>query len=386
MKGRHVYGRWFLALIVVLCLASGVAAVGITIPFVYKWEFSPGMGQKVDYTVINSYDFPITVAIQLGGTLRQYGTATVTSIDLPARGSGSFSVTLKLPQGLPAGEHRLEITALEQPQSGKTLSASTAVSVYLQVSVPYEGKFLRAKLEMPAVEENGSIVADVTVDNLGTEAVNDVAASITLFDKDVEVGALQTNHAPIPARGSTKVSGSTPNTLKPGVYRAEALVRGDENTTTAGTTFVVGTRDVRLISITKDLIAGQINPVSFTLLNRWNLPFDNVRATVFAGNDPRGSWKATGPEFSLQPWQPFGNEFFMKVPETVPPGTYPGLVDVMFLGQTKTFETQFTVRSAPTVEAPATNPTLLVSRIALFLLIIVTIMIYLRMRRREHRG
>jgi len=369
------------ALCAALLVAPAALGVGISVPEVYKWEFTPNFETRMEFRVYNSHPTDVRVAIQLGNTLAPYANVSETMLDLTPSGQGTFFVYLKAPASLPSGDNRLDITAIEQAPPGKTISASTAVTVYLQLTVPYEGKFLRARLNVPSVSENSSVQAMVHVENLGTQDIGDAYADVTISNGGKEVASGQTDHLPLSAKSGVTLRATLTDALAPGPYDAHAFVHGDENQTETRASFIVGKKDVELLHISRQLVAGQVNAVQFSLRNRWNTALNQVRPTIYAGPVPRTAWRAVGPELTLYPLKDERFEYYMNVPN-IQPGIYPGIVEVTFEGETKTWPVQFEVVPPPVVEAPAASAPGIPS-IRLLLTGIFIVLVVLLLRRKE---
>jgi hypothetical protein len=267
------------------------------------------------------------------------------------------------------------------------LTATTAVTAYLQITKPYTGRWLTAKLYVPSTsKENEPLSPQVTIENLGDEEAPDVYADVTFYDGNTSVGKVQTSRMPIAARGTGTVSALWDNRLTPGVYRADAVVYGGQNNVTADADFFVGTLDVELLNITKVLQVGHVNPLVFTLQNRWNNALRGVRAVFMVGPNVTDGWRTAGPEFTLYPWEPVTQEYYMNIPPVIKPGKYPGVLELTFAGGTKKFALEFDIipDGSAVIESPAkvsgiTN----VVRLSFILLLVIIAIIYYRQRRKE---
>ena len=117
---------------VLLALAislPAVLAIGITVPRFYKLDFVPGFEMTEHFYTFNSHDTRMFVDVSLGNDLATYSNASVATLDLVPLGVGEFDVHIKLPDSLPPGPHRVDITVKERPPTGGLMSASTAATV-----------------------------------------------------------------------------------------------------------------------------------------------------------------------------------------------------------------------------------------------------------------
>ena len=384
--GLDVATNISLLLVVTVILASTAHAVGITVPKVYKWDFTPNFEKQVGFHIYNSFDHPQRVVITLSGPLLAYGNVTPSEIVLDPNGVGDIVVSLKLPADIPPGEQVLWITATEATPEGGGISAVTAVRVFLQVTKPYTGKYLKATLEVPSITENETVRPVLTLENLGTDDVPDAYGTIVVQDAQTNrsAGTTQTNHTSLNAHSKAVLPAELPNILKAGVYGATATAYGGDNSATASTRFTVGAMDVNLISVSDTFVIGKVNPVDFTIMNRWNANINNVKVTIFIGDDKR-NWRAAGPDLLLYPWQETQGEYFVSISPDAPPGTYPGYVELSFAGKTRRFPQTFRLKAAGAeLESPATaNPLLNIARLSFVLLFIVIIFLYMRQRKKE---
>ncbi len=374
-------------IIILLVLCPSALAIGISVPDKYKFDFEPGLEKRAEFRVYNSHNMPIKVAIQLGGDLLPYATQDKTEMLLDPKGAGTFFVRLTLPDELPMGEHRLDITAVEQPPPGITMSANAAVSVYLQFSVPYEGKYLRASLDVPSLPEGEPLRPKVTVENLGSETVDDVYADVTVLNDDDPIGTISTNHAVLVPKQMIELTNVWNINLTPGQYKAIAVVHGGDNEVTATDEFVVGIKDIDLVAITKDVYAGVVNPVSFSLISRWNSPLTKVRVRIVGGLTETLNFETNGPDFPLYPFRETQHEFYMKVPD-IPEGEYPGMLEAFYEGEYKNWTFMFNVHQDAELQAAARSGKLSLWGVRLLMLavLVVIILLYLRRKKEENNG
>lgn len=390
--GLGVFTRIPLLLVIALSLTGTACAVGISIPMEYKWDFSPNFEKEIGYHVYNSFAHPQRVIMTLSGPLAQYGTVTPDDFEIGSRGVESIVVTLKLPADIPSGEQKLYITATEAAPKGATgMSGVSAVRVFMQVTKPYVGKYLKATMEIPSTIENETLRPTINVENLGTENVPDAYARIVFHDAqtNLSVGTSDTDHAPVNFHDSAILRSEWPNTLKPGLYEGTATVYGGDTIAETTAKFTVGELEVDLVAVNDTFVTGQVNPVDFILMNRWNAMIMGVKTTIWIG-DNTTYWRAAGPDLLLYPWQETHGQYFVVIPAGARPGTYPGYVEITFAGKTKQYPKTFTVTAGAAVgvaelQAPA-KPVVNTVRLLFVLMFAVILFLYLRRRKKEQVG
>lgn len=382
MQAR-LFKRIGILILLTVLLAAAVTAVGISIPKQYRWDFQPGLEKKVQFNVYNSYMRTAVVELLPEGDLLEYGNISARQLTLGPKQVIPIYAWFKLPDSLPPGHHRLQFSVREMPSPGVWLTATAAVTVYIGVDVPYPGKYLTADIKVPPASVNETVVADVIANNLGTDTISDVYADVGFNDKDKTLASVTTTHAPVNGRGETHLRAEWNGNPPAGIYTANATVYWDGNVSKTQTAFIVGEKDIDLVDITKTLIAGQVNPVRFTLLNKWNEQINDVLIIIHAGTDPRFEWKAQGPPFTIYPWKTASDEYFMNVPETKLT-TIDGHAEIRFGGNTKTVPLTFTITPAAETQSPAVSPTLWTVRLVFLLLLGVILFLYLKRRRREN--
>jgi hypothetical protein len=90
----------------------------------------------------------------------------------------------------------------------------------------------------------------------------------------------------------------------------------------------------------------------------------------------------------MLPWQNVTTEYFMNVPP-VSPGTYPGIVELQYAGETKRIDVQFNVRALSDAElqtpaaAKAANVSVTLVRLLILAVVIIIIFLYWRRRKKE---
>ena len=150
-------------------MISNVFALGIT-PARTTFDFSPGMSQTVDFSVLNSEHKELNLVIYAKGELADYISLKENSAVLSAQQeSRQFSYTLDLPNDLSPGLHTADVIALslpgKSPSSEAYVGAAIAVVTQVYVYVPYPYKYAEADLNIVNAEVGGEAVLIMPVVN-----------------------------------------------------------------------------------------------------------------------------------------------------------------------------------------------------------------------------
>lgn len=205
----------------------------------------------------------------------------------------SFKAYLNLPEDekeIGPGKHCAGVGANEMADesvSGNSISTRTSAKGWVCVRVLYNGKYVEAKLHISNANEGETLHPEVSVSSWGKEDIKGVYATIMIYDANgSEIKSITTTSEPLPSQGNAVLRGILPTKdMKPGDYKAKAMVYYDGETAKAGERgFKIGTLNVIIIDHTKEIIKNKISRFEIKVESKWNNRIDEVYARIIIGN------------------------------------------------------------------------------------------------------
>lgn len=271
--------------ILILSSTILVNAIGIGPPRI-KIDFQPGLKQDIEYYIVNTENMPINVEIYAKGDLKDYIAFDETSFKLYSGGTKTIIAHLTLPEKIDKpGTNVVKIGALASPITAKaaTVAAKAGVESQLLIEVPYEGKYLSANIVVEDVKVGEIAELIVKISNLGKEDIASVSAVINIYDLDNnKIDTVLTDKKELKAGESSELKAQLDTKdVKPGTYKAAALVDYDGNKKEVSTTFNVGDVLIEIIDLkTKDFSPGAIARFSLEVESKWNKLITSVYAVI----------------------------------------------------------------------------------------------------------
>ena len=138
-------GMMFLLVVIMLVLlASGVAALGVT-PARTTVDFEPGLTQTISFDILNSENKDINLVLAVQGELKNYVQVHENQVAMTQNeGSRSVSYTVVLPSSLEPGDHKAEIVAAKCMGCGICASECPARAIQLN---HFEAKHFNSMLD-----------------------------------------------------------------------------------------------------------------------------------------------------------------------------------------------------------------------------------------------
>jgi hypothetical protein len=146
--------------------------------------------------------------------------------------------------------------------------------------VPYEGKYVEAKLIIPQFEKGRSSNFGVEVANLGSDEINDIQAVIDIYGPlNNKIRTLTSSSSALKLKERKKIIIDWLPDLNNGNYMAVATILYDSKNTKTEKPFTIGSLELDISSISvENFKLGGIARFDIFVSNNWNLPIENVFA------------------------------------------------------------------------------------------------------------
>ncbi len=223
-------------------------------------------------------------------------------------GGGGFRAYLSLPAETELkGKRRLLIGVREKPDDKTTSMVSTlvAIQIPIYVNVPYPGKYAKAGVSVPDVNEKEPIILHASIENLGNEEI-DVNMNVETFSGSNNVEKLFLGEKHLEVHEVYTFEKRLDNKIYvPGFYKAVASADyGGEDVATAETEFRVGRLFVNLTNYTKRFLVNKVNRFNIEATSLWNNNIDAIYGSIEI-YDKKGNLKDTlkTPMGEVGPWR-----------------------------------------------------------------------------------
>lgn len=297
---------FFLVLPSVSSISLRGSTVGETI------NFKPDLTKKYSWTVGSTSGEQVDVQVSKSGKFSEYISLSDTLIkDLTPGESTSFSATFNLPSKVPdfePGKYRNKICVKEVKSGGKeVMSATTSTCAAISIRLLHSGKYVSVDLKSPNVNAGEKVPFKVIVHNLGKENIQNVGATLTIFEKGVKIGTLSTDEVSLASkeRKTLNATLSTSN-YNQGKYQVMATVNYDGRTKKVNSSFKVGKLGVDILNWTKKVKTGKINEFKIQVESKWNTKIDSIHAEVLV-EAPNSSGNIASFKTSPASLEPFRN-------------------------------------------------------------------------------
>ncbi len=276
--------KFILLIIVFLVLVNQTHALGIA-PSHFDVIFEPGLEKTIQLKVMNNAHKDFDAVVYAEGALAEYITIENPTIKLSKEDDSKIILyKVMLPPSLEKqGLHEAKIVVREIPKEtkgGTTVTANLAVASKLNVMVPYKGKYAETKLFVTNFKENEESNFAVEVKNLGTQDIIEAYAIINIYDPaNNKVATVTSNKASIKSKDNELLIAKWKPDLKPGNYRAVAILMYDNLNTKDEKPFSIGTMFLDINSITiNNFKLGGIAKFDILVENEWNEEIPGIYA------------------------------------------------------------------------------------------------------------
>ena len=375
MQRKGVMGA-ALALIAVFAFVRPALGIGIS---------HDGIPRPIVYVPGDTYTFPFSVSdygydatLSVDGDWAQY--ATMSEITMPRPGVKEFSVTIDPPDSPDTpGIHIVYVGAMEKKPPGAGVGAIAKVQKAIMFKVLFPHKALSAQLVASDANVGEASLMQVSVTSETLQTLRAVRALVEVQDLSGNtVGSAQTEMVSLQL-GETRVLTAPFSTadLRPATYVALATVTYDENVTSAEDSFRVGTLQVAILNVTKNITAGAIAPFSIEIESGWNDPIASLYGELFL----LGAQAMKTP--TLDTLAPFGKASLSGYVDAtaLEPGGYNATIVVHF-GENSTAANSNLEVLAPSKPAAAVGISI-ATVFGAFSVVVIVILAYLLLNRRK---
>lgn len=269
MKNKLIIG------IVILLLLPIVNALGIA-PGRTTLNFESNLEKIVTVRVINNENKNFNSIIYVSGELKDYITISTDSLSFNENeNEKTFTYTVSLPEKLSEpGLHKSEVivreVSIDESGEGLNIGALVAVATQLYVHVPFPGKFLKIQLQVKEAKPGEIVKFFIPVTSLGEEDTT-AKARIHIYDNNKQIVRIESIEKIIKTKERTEFVIDWKADVRPGTYRAVAVVEYDGKTASAESQFLVGDFFLKVLDISvKDFTLGEIAKFSILVENIGN--------------------------------------------------------------------------------------------------------------------
>ncbi|MFH0870131.1 MAG: hypothetical protein V1866_03680 [archaeon] len=279
VMNKRTYGSAasVLSLLIIALLLIPFSAAFAVSPAAKTVDFTPNKTVTIDFDVINSEGAELELGVGVSGELASY-----IFIDKPSLSFNSselrksFKVMISMPSELEPGFRQAIIRiSPESSYSGDMFSVRISPEIPIRVRVPFPSLYVVPSLAVLQVDEGTSVPVFIEFDNLGSEDAIDAGGLIKAYSLDGGLLAeARTNRQTILKNSFAKTRAMLPP-MRKGAYRlgAEAEYAGIRKLLEMN--FSLGKPILRARELSsRELVAGEINKLSFMVVSDWNLPFD----------------------------------------------------------------------------------------------------------------
>lgn len=371
-----------LCLFFILVISPAVASIGISsIPYPKLYFFEPNMELVLN---MKCFEYTDDCEPYVTGEFSEY--AVISDFREAGQNEKSFKVTIKMPAEIKTpGKHELYIgvTDIEKRVSAG-ISVITKVRKVVNFMVLYETKYAKVSFSAPNINENETAMFMFEVSNFGKPELMLVYGKVDIFNNmGQKVGSTQSKSTIIKSTKTKSLSAEWDSYgAVPGEYAAVGTLLYDGNKKVINQTFLIGTKDIKILDYTRNFEAGKISRMDIDVRNKWNGPINEMYAAV----------KILEKEFKtptvlLNAFQSNTLTGYLDT-TNIEPGIYPAEIIVYFDGNQKKEDGKINITAKEEIRLPIKigfNPTtiLILSVVALIILAIINIIVTLRERKKK---
>ena len=275
----------------ILLVMPDVLALGIT-PGRTTFEYEPGQTKEIDFTVINSENRDVDIAVLVQGDLNQSISVSEVSFTLKAGESKTLRYEINIPSDLSPGQHLSEVVALQLPGKSPTseafIGAAVGVATQISIFVPFPGKYAEAGFNIIGPDDGGKVTFAIPILSRGDLDLARVRGTVDIFSSlNEKIETISTNEIGILSKQRGEIVAEWDSSeFPPGPYRAVANIIYDEQVLTLENEFTVGRRALEVQNIeVNDFFLGDIAKFEILVENKWNNPIKGAFAEMFVYNN-----------------------------------------------------------------------------------------------------
>lgn len=295
--------KYIVLLILIIFLSNFVFSIGLA-PSKYRMEVQPNNQYIIMYSVMGVSNFePIVGSDPL---LKKY--IKVGEITTDERGVHHFPIIFDFPNEIDKQGHQsVSVTVKQKPlhekRRGQIISGLTAVEGRIELDIPYKGLYAEMYVDVYNANQGEEVEFDIIMKNFGQEGISVSYVEIEIYKKDKKIKTLKSNKVNIPISKSHEfVEYLTTEDLKPGIYTAKITGYYDNKKREEEITFKIGTLDVLITNITKELYVNETNEFFIQIESLWNNNIEKVYADIKIIKDDKIVKEFPTPNYDLKPW------------------------------------------------------------------------------------
>ena len=340
----------FILILIVLFLIINIkeADAFLVSPSKIEFDFQPNQEVSSDFIVFNRRNTTLNAIIFAEGYLNNSFKLSKDSVRLLPEQGEIVNFKIDFPNDIKPGIHQHKIIVVETfKQTGSGIGAKIALGIIVNIKKPYPGKYLETQLKATDVKVDEPVEFIVTASNFGLEDLENVQATIDIFDSDdKKIGSVKTDSKKILSKQGEELK-ATWNSLgnKAAVYTAKAIISYDGLTTEATTLFRLGDILIEILNITNtEIEKDTIDSVNVEIQSKWNGEIRDIHAELDVKDiNKKVIMSSKSETIDLGPWQTANLQIYIDA-HNVEKGDYEGNVVIFYEGRTTEKEFIVTVK------------------------------------------
>ncbi len=290
-----------------LVAIPAVFAIGLS-PSPIHIEYQPGKEEEFTFSIMNNQGNEVYAHLYASGEYASLLTFKETIIKIPAYQAYEVKAKIRFPEAiLTPGPQHIKIGVIEEPADNiqaQGVIPKAGVETKLKFAVPYPGKYLQLRLEVPSVNAGERLPVQLFIKSYGKETVERLSGSIALEAAQQVLKTIPVSlHEILPDEERSFQDFVKTEDMPAGDYMATGIFAYDRFQGFASTDFRIGTLYVNLTNFTKTFERDTVAQLDLHIASRWNENIDDVYATIEIMQDGRGVASMQTPGVSLNPWQ-----------------------------------------------------------------------------------
>lgn len=278
-KAKKIF-IYSLYLLLVVILAPAAVSIGISSePLPRLYFFKPNMELTIS---MKCFDYTDDCEPYAEGKFSE--NVVFSSLKETGQNEKGFTAAIKMPQDIGApGEHKLYIGVTDiDKRSSSGISVITKVRKVLRFMALYDEKYADVSFSAPNINENEKEAFLFDVSNFGKDDLVLVYGEVDVFNSQGEkVGSAKSGSTGIKSTESAAIKAEWDSKgIKSGQYTAAGRLFYDGNEKLMNQTFLIGTKDVEIISHTMDFEESRISRMDINVRNTWNGPINELYGVV----------------------------------------------------------------------------------------------------------
>jgi hypothetical protein len=307
--------KTFLTLLFVfafLIVSLQAHAIGVRNCGPFYYDYAPYKTIDIAYEIVRAEHYDI----EIEGPFAEF-------YDVQKEGS-ILTGLITLPPGFDEpGTHFNAITFTEQAIGlyGNAVAVA-AIRCPVYIEYPYPGKYLLFDANIKNVNENERANVTIMIESKGDEPVRGALLEIAIGKPGrTEMIHTETFSLILPSEKIVKTIPMRTESLQPGLYEMRASLSYEQEKIDVTRQFRIGSLDINLLNITREVNVSPYTRIGFHLENNWNNPVRNVYVvySIHSEEEKYGPQRSPGVDL-----MPFESQWAYSIIETpgLSPGTY----------------------------------------------------------------